>query len=78
MEDAVAIKAYNGSSKSNIPDPDNEPEPRSFFYTNKLAKIGYYCYWDKSLSKWSLSRYNYSKSAKTFNYVKKVCLEIEL
>jgi hypothetical protein len=26
MEDAVAIKAYNGSSKSNIPDPDNEPE----------------------------------------------------
>jgi hypothetical protein len=69
IEDAVTIKAYNGSSMSNSADPDDEPNPRVWFYTGRVPASGKYCYWDAKNKRWALSRYN----TLGFNYVEKVC-----
>jgi hypothetical protein len=79
MDDAVAIKHYNGSSSRKVkkygPDPDLEPEPRRFFYTREIPNSGHYCYWDGPRGKWSLSRYNSLNPP--FNYVQRVCEEVD-
>ncbi len=75
MEDAVAMKNYNGASRRRSPDTDAEPQPRVFFYTNEQATDGRYCYWDHGRTKWSLSRYNSLNPP--FNYVVRVCDEVE-
>ena len=75
MDDAVAMKNYNGHSTRSSPDPDVEPDPRQFFYTGRQAKRGRFCYWDKVDAAWRLSRYNFYKPP--FVYVERVCEEIE-
>ena len=79
MDDAVAMKHYNGSSRRNVktfgPDPDPEPEPREFFYSGETPNSGYYCYWDRGRNKWSLSRYNSWNPP--FHYVQRVCEEVD-
>ena len=73
MEDAVAIKNYNGSLSSGKPDPDTEPETKAFFYTNRIAQGGYYCYWNIANQRWELSRYG----SENKNYVLTICGEVE-
>lgn len=79
MDDAVAMKHYNGSSRRNLKlygaDPDPEPEPQKFFYTGEAPNSGYFCYWDRPRNKWSLSRYN--SWGPPFNYVQRVCEEVD-
>lgn len=75
MEDAVAMKNYNGASRRSSPDPDAEPQPKVFFYTSERATDGHYCYWDHGRNKWSLSRYNSWNPP--FNYVVRVCDEVQ-
>jgi hypothetical protein len=76
MEDAVAMKRYNGAALR--PQPDSYSDPAGtggFSYTNVVPKRGHYCYWDGALSKWHLSRFNNYKGG--FNYVDRVCIEVE-
>lgn len=74
MEDAVAIKRYNGASRRNAPDSYTDLVG-GFTYANETPSRGHYCYWDRPRNKWSLSRYNAYK--KPFVYINRVCLEIE-
>jgi hypothetical protein len=73
MDDAVTMKNYNGSSRpgSSFSDPDG---PAPGFLIDPSAS-GYYCSWKSSASRWTLSRYN--GFSPPFNYVKRVCDEVE-
>ncbi len=74
MEDAVAIKRYNGASRRKMPDSYSDPAG-GFTFTNETPSSGHYCYWDKPRNKWSLSRYN--NYVPPFIYINRVCLEVE-
>ena len=76
MEDAVAMKRYNGAARRPQPDTYSDPAGTGgFSYTNVVPKRGHYCYWDGALTKWHLSRFNNYNGG--FNYVDRVCLEVE-
>ena len=74
MKDAVTMKAYNGASRAPLGFVDNGNVPG--FYLAP-TKAGHYCYWDNvdpdPHNTWALSRYN----DKEFNYVLRVCKEVE-
>jgi len=74
MEDAVAMKRYNGASKRPAPDSYTDPAG-GFTFINEKPSSGHYCYWDKPRNKWSLSRYN--NFSKPFIYVDRICDEVE-
>lgn len=73
MLHACTIKAYNGASK---PSTDNDPETIAGFVVDPtVPAIGHYCYWHSGQDKWGLCRFNSLK--KSFNYVLRVCEEVE-
>jgi len=72
MEDAVTIKLYNGASRASAGFVDNG-NVQGFRLDPQGS--GQYCFWRHSSSEWALSRYNvYSPP---FNYVDRVCAEVE-
>gem|GEM_PF-4582593 len=74
MEDALAIKAFNGASHppANI---DRGIEPG---FVADCSVSGHYCYWNKTASSWALSRFNSPGGINPFNYVDRVCAEVEV
>lgn len=68
MEDAVAIKAYNGASKL-IPNGDNGTVAG---FRLDTVYSGHHCYWHSDHSEWGLNRFN----SLGFNYVDRVCSEV--
>jgi hypothetical protein len=76
MEDAVAIKRYNGARRRPQADTYSDPAGTGgFSYSNEMPRSGHYCYWDKARTKWSLSRFNNYNGG--FNYVDRVCQEVD-
>lgn len=76
MEDAVAMKNYNAARLRPKPDTYSDPAGTGgFSYTNETPIDGHYCYWRAGISKWSLSRFNNYRGG--FNYVSRVCQEVE-
>jgi hypothetical protein len=76
MEDAVTMKGYNGSSRPPMWFVDNGNAPG---FNLNPPKADYYCYWDNVNPNpqyaWALVRYN--NHSPPFNYVLRVCEEIE-
>lgn len=77
MEDAVAIKRYNGASRRDSPDSYTD-SAGGFKFTNETPQpsMGHYCYWDTPRNKWSLSRYNGYKKG-PFVYIDRVAQEVD-
>jgi len=76
MEDACAIKLYNGGSRGRPGFVDNG-NVLGFILDSQGA--GQYCYWKSNASAWALSRYNNPADSKIqpFNYVLRVCEEVQ-
>lgn len=75
MVDAVTMKAYNGASSAPAGVVDGDGAVPGFIIDPQHG--GHYCYW-KNGAGWALSRYNAPRGdAKSFNYVKRVCGEVE-
>lgn len=72
MEDAVTMKLYNGASRA--PDGFTDNGTVSGFLLDPQGS-GHYCFWKNSSNRWALNRYN--AYTPPFNYVDRVCSEIE-
>ena len=76
MNHAVTMKQWNGASRPSSSFTDSDGAVAGFIIDPQGS--GNFCYWKKSASgtnKWALSRFNSRKPP--FNYVKRVCEEIE-
>ena len=76
MEDAVAIKLFNGGSLAPSTWVDAGPMPAGFRLSPQDS--GHYCFWDSEARAWAINRYNspYGRVA-PFDYVARVCAEVE-
>ncbi len=77
MEDAVTMKLYNGASRAPTGFVDNGSVP-GFLLDPQGA--GHYCFWKNAASRWALNRFNRPNDypdIQPFNYVSRVCAEVE-
>lgn len=75
MTHAVTIKLYNGASRAPQGFVDSGTAP-GFFLDPQGS--GHYCFWRNASNEWALNRYNNPPSPiQPFNYVSKVCSEVE-
>jgi hypothetical protein len=75
MLHAVTIKLYNGASRAPTGFVDNGSVPGFYLDTQRS---GHYCFWRNVSTQWALNRYNNPPSGiSPFNYVAKVCEEVE-
>lgn len=75
MTDAVTMKLFNGASRPPASFTDNGNVPG--FLLDPQGS-GHYCYWRISSSEWALNRYNNPPAPiQPFNYVDRVCSEVE-
>lgn len=79
MNNAVTMKLWNGASKPPSTFTDPEPIPLGFLIDTQGSD--HFCYWKNSASgtnKWALNRYNNPHgNTQPFNYVDRVCQEVE-
>jgi hypothetical protein len=73
MEDALAIKAFNGASH---PSTNLDRSGAPGFLTDTSVS-GHYCFWYKQARRWALSKFNAPSGIAPFNYVDRVCAEVE-
>ncbi|MEK0446616.1 MAG: hypothetical protein RLZZ399_1937 [Verrucomicrobiota bacterium] len=76
MLDAICIKRFNGASKEREPGLDRQQIPG---FLVEYPTSGDFCYWDSGRKQWHLSRFNrpFDKSTAPFNYVDRVCEQVE-
>lgn len=76
MLDAVTIKLYNGASRP--PASFVDPEAAASGFVIDPQGSGHFCYWKNAASSWTLNRYNNPRHLTApFNYVNRVCLEVQ-
>lgn len=79
MNNAVTMKAWNGASAA--PAGFTDPDGAATGFIIDPQNGGHFCYWKNSATitnKWALSRYNNPPGdIQPFNYVDRVCQEIE-
>jgi hypothetical protein len=75
MEDAVTMKLYNGASRAPTGFVDNGSVP-GFLLDPQGSD--HYCFWKNAAHAWALNRYNNPpEGIAPFNYVSRVCTEVE-
>ncbi|HUP81657.1 MAG TPA: hypothetical protein VM260_24105, partial [Pirellula sp.] len=76
MVSAVTMKAFNGASAASTGFTDVEGAVTGFIIDPQSG--GHFCYWKNSANGWALSRYNNPPAGiNPFNYVLRVCTEVE-
>ena len=75
MTDAVTIKLFNGASRPPASFTDNGSVPG---FLLDPQRSGHYCYWRDASNEWAINRYNNPPAPiQPFNYVDRVCSEVE-